>query len=119
MNWVLAVLLLVMPWLEIWLLNSLGIVLPVIVVQSLVTAVVGWWYARQEGLSLWAELESDIQNHRVPTEEGLDAMLTVLGGWALIIPGWITDLAGAVLLVPAMRALLIRPIRGAIRDHLI
>jgi UPF0716 protein FxsA len=119
MIWVLAVLLLVLPWLEIWLINSLGIALPVMVVQAVATAGVGWWYSRQEELSLWSELESDIQNHRVPTEEGLDAMLTVLGGWGLIIPGWITDLAGAVLLVPAMRAILIRPIRGAIRDHLI
>lgn len=119
MVWVLAVLFLVVPWMEIWLLMSLDVALPVIVVQGAASAAVGWWFARGEDLSLWSDLESDIQNRRVPTEEGLDAMLTILGGWALIVPGWITDLAGAAVLVPAVRRLLIHPIRNAIRDYLI
>lgn len=117
MIWVLLLLLLMLPGLELWLIFSLGQALPVVIVQALATAGVGWWFARREGLSLWSEMESDVQNHRVPTEEGLDAMLEVLGGWALIVPGWITDLVGAALLVPAVRRVLIPPIRDTIRDH--
>jgi UPF0716 protein FxsA len=119
MLWLLAAFLLVVPWLEIWLMLGLGLALPVIVLQAAATAAVGWWFARQEELSFWSELEADIQNHRVPTEEGLETMLIVLGGWALIIPGIITDLVGAVLLAPPLRRLLIPPLRSAIRDHLI
>jgi UPF0716 protein FxsA len=85
----------------------------------MVTAAIGGWFARREGLSLWTELESDVQNRRVPTEEALDAMLVVLGGWALIVPGFVTDVAGAALLVPGVRGLLMAPLRGAIREHLI
>ena len=119
MVWVAALLLLIVPWLELWLMFRLDQALPVVVLQALGTAAVGWWFARREDLSLWSELESDIQNRRVPTEEALDAMLTVLGGWALIVPGWITDVLGATLLVSAVRRLLIPWVRGMIRDHLI
>ena len=117
MVWLLAVLLLGLPWLELWLMLRLEMALPVVVLQAAATAAAGWWFARQEGLSLWTELESDLHNQRVPTEEALDAMLIVLGGWALIVPGWITDLTGAVALVPAVRRVLIAPIRRVIRDH--
>jgi UPF0716 protein FxsA len=119
MTWLLALVLLVVPTLELGLIVSLNLALPVVGLQAIATAAVGWWFSRGEDLSLWSELESDIQNGRVPTEEALDAMLTVLGGWALIVPGFLTDLAGGVLLVPAIRGLLIGPIRGMIRQHLV
>jgi len=119
MLWVTALLLLLVPWLELWLLISLDLALPVVVLEGAVTAAVGWWFARREGLDLWTELESDIQNHRVPTEEALDAMLAVLGGWGLIVPGFITDLLGAALLAPVVRRLLIPPLRRLVRDYLV
>ena len=119
MSLLLGVVLLFFPWLELWLMFSLGQALVVIVLQGIATAAVGAWFARKEALSLWADLESDIRNGRVPTEEGLDAMMEVLGGWMLVIPGWITDLAGGAMLVPAVRRVLMAPIRNAIRDHLI
>ncbi|NIP72798.1 MAG: FxsA family protein, partial [Gammaproteobacteria bacterium] len=103
---------------EFWLMTALGQALAVVLLQAVATAVVGWWFARQEELSLWSELESDLQNGRVPTEEALDAMLVVLGGWGLIVPGWLTDLTGAALLVPAVRRLLMAPLRRLIREYL-
>lgn len=120
MLWIIVgALLLVVPWLEIGIINALDLALPVVVLQGVVTGAVGIWFARSENLSLWSELEADVQNGRVPTDEALDAMLTVLGGWALIVPGWVTDVIGAVLLVPAVRRVLVAPLRGMIRDHLI
>jgi UPF0716 protein FxsA len=117
--WLITLFLLVVPWLELWLMFRLDQPLLLVVLQGVATAAVGWWFARSEDLSLWTELESDIQNHRVPTEEALDAMLTVLGGWGLIVPGWITDVLGAALLVPAVRRLFIPWLRAVIHDHLI
>lgn len=119
MIWIAAVLLFGVPWLELWLITSLGLALPVVLVEAAATAAVGGWAARQESLSLWTELESDLQNGRVPTEEALDAMLAVLGGWALIAPGLITDLLGAALLVPAVRRVLMEPLRTLLRDHVV
>ncbi len=39
-------------------------------------------------------------------------MLVVLAGWALIVPGYLTDLAGAAVLVPPVRRFLVFPARA-------
>ena len=112
MIWMLAlVAMLVLPWLEFWLMMRLDFSLVTAAVLGLVTAGVGWWLSRREGPGLWSELESDIQNGRVPTAEALDAMMVVIGGWALIVPGLMTDLLGGALMMPAMRRIVMEPLR--------
>ena len=107
----------ILPWVEFLIIVSLGISAWAAVVWCVATGLVGWWHARKEDLSLWTELESDLQNNRVPTEEGIDAMLKLLGAWALILPGLLTDMLGAALLVPQVRAYLVEPIRDYLREH--
>lgn len=120
MGWIIVLLtFLVIPALEFGLMVHLNFSLATAVALALVTAAVGWWHAREEGLGLWTELESDVQNGRVPTAEALDAMMVVLGGWGLMIPGLLTDALGAVLLVPAIRRLAMEPLRRWIRLHLL
>ena len=118
MNWLLGVPLLAVPVLEFWLLLVTPLPLWSVVGWSALTACLGWWVARSEGLSLWTELESDFQNGIVPTAEGVEAMLLVLGGWGLIVPGWLTDMIGALLLIPQVRNLLVDPVRRAVRSRL-
>ena len=117
MPWILGILLLLVPTLEIWCVVQMGISLSVLTVWSLLTAAVGWYFARRESLSFWSELESDVQNGRLPTIEGVDTMLVLFGGWALIVPGPITDLAGAALLAPPLRRELTDWIRRTIRTR--
>lgn len=107
----------VLPWVEFLLMMHLGLSATTALLWCVATGLVGWWHARQEELSLWTELESDIQNGRVPTEEGVDAMLKLLGAWGLILPGLLTDLAGAALLVPQVRAALVPAVRQYVREH--
>lgn len=110
MLWILGILLLVVPALEFWFSVRLGVHLGVVVVWCFLTGAVGVWFARRESLSLWTELESDVQNGRLPTIDGVDTMLVVLGGWGLIVPGLFTDALGA--------ALLARPVRYAATDFI-
>lgn len=117
MHWVMAGAVVGVPLLELLLMSLSGASLPLLLVLSLLTAAVGWWFARRDGLSLWTELESVVHKGRVPTEEMVDAVLVLIGGWALIIPGFVTDMAGAVLLLPPVRALLIEPVQDTIRDY--
>jgi UPF0716 protein FxsA len=120
MAWIVGLLLfLVVPWVEFWLMMELGFSLVTATALGVATAAAGWWLSRGEGLGLWTELESDVQNGRVPTAEALDAMMVVIGGWGLIIPGLLTDMVGAVLLVPAIRRLAMEPLRRWIRLHLL
>ncbi|MDH4247075.1 MAG: FxsA family protein [Deltaproteobacteria bacterium] len=117
MFWKLLALMLVWPMLEIGLLLWLQWPLEVSALEVLITAAVGWNFARREDLSLWSELVSDVRNGRVPTREGLDAMLVVLGGWALMIPGIISDILGAVMLIPAVRELALPGLRVLLREQ--
>ena len=120
MIWLIGSLLfLVLPGVEIWVFLDLGLHFAVLLLLSVFTGGVGWWYARKEGLDLWTELESDLANKRLPTIEGLDAMLMVLGGWALILPGLITDVIGGALMVPAVRNLAVPFIRQTLRRYLL
>ncbi len=107
----------ILPWVEFMTVLYLGVSTWVAVLWCMLTGLVGWWHARQEDLSLWTELESDLQNGRVPTQEGIDAMLKLLGAWGLIVPGLLTDLAGAALLVPQVRAYLVEPIRDYLKQR--
>lgn len=117
MFWVLLIVLLVLPWVEFWLVMQLNWPLWFTLVWCAGAAAVGVWFIRGEDLSLWTELESDIQNRRVPPAEAIDAMLVLLGGWALILPGLLSDAVGILLLIPQIRAELIEPIRAFIRKR--
>jgi len=111
MAYLLAIPLLILPWLEWWLMIRLRVPLGVWVFWCAGMAGVGWLYVRRESLDLWMDIQSDLANGRLPTEEGLDAMLLLLGGWGLIIPGVITDIVGVLLLLPQTRQELVPMIR--------
>ena len=109
---------LVLPGVELWVLLG-GLHLAVVTLLCVATGLVGWWFARKEGLELWSDLESDVANGRVPTVEGIDAMLMLAGAWALILPGLMTDLVGVALLVPVVRGRLVPVVRMLIRQYLL
>ena len=115
MAWLLGISLLLTPLLEIWLLIRLSVSLGCFSVWCVLTAGVGWYFARRESLSFWTELVSDVQNGRVPTLEGVDTMLVLLGGWGLIVPGFLSDLLGAIMLVPPFRNLMTDTIRRTLQ----
>ena len=112
MGWLLLLGLLVLPWVEFWLLMKLPWPLWLTVVEILITAGIGWWFNRSEDLSLWSEMVSDFQNGRVPTMEGLDAMVVLLGAWALLLPGLLSDALGALLVLPRFREVFLPGLRA-------
>ncbi len=115
MLWLLLLALLVLPWLEFWLVMQIQWPTWALLLWCVGAAAVGWYFARGEDLSLWTEIESDIQNKRVPPAEAIDAMLVLVGAWALILPGLLSDALGLFLLIPSMRAECVEPIRNYIR----
>ena len=118
MGWWLGLAALGVALTDTWLLIVLPLPLWLTLAWAALSAGLGWWLQRGEDLTLWSEIESDLQNGRLPTIEALDAMLAVLGGWALIVPGWLTDLAGGAMMIPLARRVLIGPIRGVLREWL-
>jgi len=71
----------------------------------------GMWALRSQGAAAWRRLIAAIEQRRTPAHEVVDGALVVLGGLLLIVPGFITDALGLLLLAPTralLRPLLVR-----------
>jgi UPF0716 protein FxsA len=77
------------------------------VVLTVVLLIAGWplgvWLIRAEGRGAWRRLQAASATGRAPGHEVLDGALIVVGGSLLIIPGFITDVFGLLLLLPPTR----------------
>lgn len=66
----------------------------------------GTWALRREGRIAWRRLGAAVQEGRPPGREVIDGALVVLGGVLLIIPGFITDALGLLMLIAPTRSLI-------------
>lgn len=67
------------------------------------TAVLGGWLARLQGLRTLQQIQSSLSQGQIPAEELIDGVLILLGGILLVTPGVLTDLFALVLLFSATR----------------
>lgn len=83
------------------------------VLDTIVLLVISWplggWALRRQGAAAWRRLARALAEHRAPAREVVDGALVLIGGILLIVPGFITDGLGILLLAPFSRALL-RPV---------
>jgi UPF0716 protein FxsA len=92
------------------------------VLDTILLLILGWplgvWAIRAEGAAVLRRMQAAVAERRTPTREVLDGALILLGGLLLIIPGFITDVVGIVLLAPptriAARALLARNLQSRV-----
>jgi UPF0716 protein FxsA len=75
------------------------------------TGIVGAALARQQGLRVVRDLQSEMGAGKLPTDALIDGAVILLAGALLITPGILTDVFGFLCLVPATRALGRRAIR--------
>jgi len=101
----LIILFLLMPIAEIYVLLTAGAnfgILPV-VVACIFTAIVGGSLLRMQGLSALNKAQRSMREGKVPVESAVDGVLLVVSAPFLMTPGFITDIAGFLLLIPAVR----------------
>ena len=65
----------------------------------------GTWALRSQGRAAWTRLRAEADSGRPPGRAVLDGALILIGGVLLIIPGFITDALGILLLLPPTRSL--------------
>jgi UPF0716 protein FxsA len=87
-------------------------VLPTLALVVL-AAVAGVAVVRWQGLQTLVRLQASLESGGDPTGPLAHGALVAIAGVLLVIPGFITDVVGLLLLVPAVRSALIR--RGAAR----
>ncbi len=71
----------------------------------LVALPVGWWTMRSQGRGVMRRLAAALAERRTPGREVLDGALVLTGGFLVMIPGFISDAIGLLLLLPPSRAL--------------
>lgn len=69
----------------------------------LLTGIVGAYLAKQQGLATIRDVQDRFQRGTMPGDALLDGICILVGGTLLLTPGFVTDLIGFLLLVPASR----------------
>jgi UPF0716 protein FxsA len=105
---VLALLFLVVPFVELYVLIQVGhaIGAPETILLLIAVSVVGAWLVKREGLATLARVRRRVDAGEVPGRELVDGLLILLAGVLLITPGFLSDVAGILLLLPPVRAVI-------------
>ena len=95
----------IIPIIEIYLLIEIGSMFGALTAVTLVilTGFLGAFLARMQGLQTLSRIQESLREGRMPSGELLDALLIVIAGLVLLTPGFLTDSAGFLLLIPATR----------------
>ena len=100
------------PLIEIYLMIKVGSVIGAFNTIFLIffTAVTGLYFARLEGLNAIRSGFGQLLKNEMPIYEIISGAALAFASLLLIIPGFLTDVIGFLLIIPATRKLLIKPI---------
>ena len=98
----------VIPVLEIYLLIKIGSQIGAITTILLIftTAIIGIYYAKYEGLNTLRSGFSQLSRNETPTYEMISGAAIAFAALLLIIPGFLTDVIGFILIFPISRKLI-------------
>lgn len=83
------------------------------------TSVLGAWCIAHEGRRTWRALGDAVRAGRPPERELADSVLVVVGGLLLLLPGFVSDVLGLVLVLPFTRVLVRGLVTPFIGRHLL
>jgi UPF0716 protein FxsA len=95
-----AVFLQVVAWIGV--LNTLALMVAI--------SICGAWLVKRQGVGTLARMRAELDDGRIPTGPMTDGGLLAAAGFLLLIPGFVTDVAGIALIVP--------PVRSGVRRYL-
>ena len=98
----------VIPVLEIYLLIKIGSQIGAITTILLIftTAIIGIYYAKYEGLNTLRSGFSQLSRNETPAYEVISGAAIAFAAMLLIIPGFLTDLVGFLLIFPISRKII-------------
>ena len=107
MNSILLTVVLV-PIIEIYVLIKVGSAIGAIttIILIFITAIVGIYYAKYEGLNTLKSGFLQLSNNKPPTYEMISGAAIALGALMLIVPGFLTDTLGFFIIFPITRKLI-------------
>ena len=104
MNTVLLLIILI-PAIEIFLFIKIGSQIGAIstILMIFITAIVGVYYAKYEGLNTLRSGFTQISKNKTPTYEMISGAAIAIAALLLIVPGFATDILGFLLIFPITR----------------
>lgn len=99
------------PLVEIWLLIEVGSEIGALATVALIvlTAVVGVFLIKLQGISTLMRAQSRLAAGEMPAQEMAEGLILALCGVCLLIPGFATDAIGFLGLIPPVRRHVISP----------
>ncbi len=86
------------------------------ILATLLTAAVGLYFVRLQGISTLFSAANTIRNNQEPLREIFNGFCLIIAAILLIIPGFFTDLIGALLLIPFSRNIILKIFGGDIHS---
>ncbi|OGK07747.1 MAG: hypothetical protein A2W80_06135 [Candidatus Riflebacteria bacterium GWC2_50_8] len=69
------------------------------------TGIAGGYLVRQQGLATLARIKQTLESGVLPADEAIEAMLLLIVGVLLCVPGFITDTLGFLIIIPGIRSM--------------
>jgi UPF0716 protein FxsA len=112
--WLLALLFVVLPVVEIYVLIQIGQVIGAwwTVLLLVADGFLGSWLMKREGTRALRALQTALVEHRMPARELADGALVLVGGTLLLTPGFVSDVAGLFCVLPFTRPVARRALTG-------
>lgn len=101
----LLLLLILFPAVEIslFLISSKIIGILPTMLMIVLTSALGAYFARKQGIEAFQKVQRDLQYGKMPGIVIVDGFCILIGGLLLLIPGFLSDIIGALLLIPMTR----------------
>ena len=117
----LLLLFIAVPLLELFVILQVGQAIGVLptIGLLLVDSILGSILMRTQGRRAWRRFNVAVNEGRVPAAEAIDGVLVIFGGALLLAPGFVTDIFGALFLLPLTRPLIRRLLVRRFADRMV
>ena len=73
------------------------------IIIVILTAIIGAWLVRMEGLGVMYRIQKNMQEGIFPAEELINGAMILVAGAMLLTPGFFTDIIGFLMVFPVSR----------------
>lgn len=104
---------------ELYVLIHVGAVIGAIptIALTILTAIIGASLVRSQGLQTALSVQEKLAKGEVPAQQVVEGVILIIAGACLVMPGFITDLTGMVLLIPWIRSRLAKKVLASKSVH--
>ncbi|GBE06254.1 MAG TPA: FxsA family protein [Nitrospirae bacterium] len=110
----------IIPVIELSLLIKVGSIIGTLntIVIIMLTAVIGAYMVRMEGLGILYRIQQNMHEGIFPAEELINGLMILIAGALLLTPGFLTDITGFLIVFPASRNIIKKIAKRYIRKSI-